>query len=61
MLALPHTGRASGEYSMCTCLMSKQIRTYMGQSLHYSTLTVIANLAVVTTASQGTTLLITVL
>ena len=32
---------------------------YMGQSLHYSTLTVIANLAVVATAFQGTTLLIT--
>ena len=24
MLALPHTGRASGEYSMCTCLMSSK-------------------------------------
>ena len=30
---------------------------YMGQSLHYSTLAVITNLAVVVIASQGTTLL----
>ena len=59
MLALPHTGRASGGCNVCTCLMSKQICTYMGQSLHYSTLAVIADLAVVAIASQGTTLLIT--